>query len=222
MLESYAFYVILAGLAIGAIGWVWLTFRAFHVRSGWGWALVLFPPAAIVFVAQHFFAARAPARLLLTAAMVVALPFALSYYERHFLPLEPFEQLVDGQLRITLTGLEKFDYAKLRQKPTVVVLQMANSDVTDQTLEHLRGLERLSELDLNGTQVTDQGLATVAALPKLTTLRLARTPITDEGFRQHLMPKDSLKKLDLTGVEVKSKTKREWKNLQSEVREYVD
>jgi hypothetical protein len=51
---------------------------------------------------------------------------------------------------------------------------------------------------------------------------LARTHITDEGFKAHLASKESLLKLDLTGTEIKGKTKRDWKNAKPDQREYVD
>jgi hypothetical protein len=138
------------------------------------------------------------------------------------MPSPPYEQIVDGELRITLTGLKDFDYATLKEKPQTVVLQMANADVDDQTLEHLKGMAQLRELDLNGTRVTDRGLAVIATLPVLKTLRVARTKISDEGFRTHLFAKESLERLDLTSTEVKGKTKREWKKQRPAEREYVD
>src|SRR5262249_41233115 len=180
------------------------------------------PPLAFVFLARHFRRSRGPVLVLALAGLVIATPYALSYYERHFVKLGPHEQLVDGELRITLTGLQDFDYASLRSRPDVAVLQMANPDVDDQTLEHLRGLEQLRSLDLNGTRVTDEGLRVLAEVPRLQELRLARTRITDEGFKKHLGPKESLLKLDLTGTEVKGKTKRDWKKARPGERDYVD
>src|SRR5262249_31993449 len=143
-------------------------------------------------------------------------------YERHFIPLKPYEQVVDGELRITLTGLKDFDYASLRDRRQTVVLQMANGDVDDRTLEYLQGMDQLRKLDLSGTQITDEGLVAVAALPQLQELYLARTKITDEGFQKHLFSKESLRRLDLTATEVKGKTKRDWKKSRPTEREYVD
>lgn len=222
MLETYAFYAIALGLVLGIAGFLWLLIRAFKHSKGWGFAVLLFPPAGLLFLVKHFPKAKGPAWLLLATALLVGIPFAASYYERHFLPLKPYEQIVDGQLRITLTGLENFDYATLRDRPAVVVLQMANADVDDKTLEHLKGLEKLAELDLNGSKVTDAGLPTLAALPQLKTLRLARTKITDEGFKTHLSSKPTLVRIDLTSTEVKGKTKRDWKKQKPTEREYVD
>ena len=97
--------------------------------------------------------------------------------------LGPREKIVDGQRHITLTGWDRKDYGFLGSKRDVVVLQMANPDVTDQTLEHLKGMNRLKELDLNNTQVTDAGLKVLSDLPALATLRLKNTKVTDQGFQ---------------------------------------
>jgi len=222
MLEKYAIYVILLGALLAVAGFVWLVIRAFKYRPLWGWAVLLCPPAGLIFIWRHFSQLRGPVRVLVLAFVIAASPYALNYYERHFVPLKPFEQVVDGELRITLTGLKDFDYATLREKPQVVVLQMANPDVNDRTLEHLKGMDHLAMLDLNGTQISDEGLAVVAALPQLNTLRIARTKITDEGFRKSLFSKNSLLHLDLTGTEIKGKTKRDWKSQKPDEREYVD
>ena len=222
MLERYAFYIVALGVLLGVFAFVWLIVRAFRHKVLWGLGVIVFPPAGLIFIWRHFDKVVGPFSLLLFAGLLVAAPYATSYYESHFVPLKPYEQIVNGELRITLTGLKNFEYASLREKPQVVVVQMANSDVDDRTLENLKGLDHLTELDLNDSQITDQGLAIVAALPRLKTLRIARTKVTDEGFRLHLYPKESLIHLDLTGTEVQGKTKREWKRQKPEHREYVD
>jgi len=221
MLEQYAFYVLAAGALVGLVAFLWLVIRAFRESVGWGFAVLLVPPLGLLFVCFHFRKALAPVCMSLLAGALFGAPYAASYYERHYVPLQPYEQNVDGELRITLTGLTDFDYAKLKQKPETVVLQMANADVDDQTLENLKGMEQLRELDLNGTKITDGGLAVIAVLPSLKTLRIARTKVSDEGFRTHLLAKETLVHLDLTSTEVKGKTKREWKKKVAE-REYVD
>jgi len=222
MLETYSLYVIAASALLGFVGFIWLVVRAFHYRRWWGVTLIVFPPAALIFIGFHFRKAVGPICVLLLAAVMLGAPYAANYYESHFVPLKPYEQIVDGELRITLTGLKDFDYSTLRQKPQVVVLQMANPDVNDRTLENLRGMDHLTELDLNGAQITDAGLAIIAALPQLKTLRIARTKITDEGFHKFLFSKESLVRLDLTSTDVKTKTKRDWKKQKPDEREYVD
>lgn len=221
MLERYGFYCLVVGAVLALVAFVITVRRAFQAGAGWGVLTLIFPPTALVFAvrsAQN----RLPAGLFVAAAFLIGLPYALSYYERNFRPLEPYEQIVDGELRLTLTGLKDFDYAKLRDKPNVVVLQMANVDVNDTTLDYVAGLSNLRTLDVRDTQITDAGLAKIAALPALTELYLGRTKITDAGFKQYLAGKESLVKLDLTATEVKGKTKRDWKRQRPEMREYVD
>src|SRR5262249_8935235 len=95
-------------------------------------------------------------------------------------------------------------------KPDVVVLQMANPDVTDESIAPLKEMKGLQELDLSGTQVTDVGLTILKDLPALARLRLARTKITDQGFHDALFAKESLMQLDLRGTQVSHETGRAW------------
>jgi hypothetical protein len=222
MLERYGFYLLILGFLAGCIGWFWLVVAAFKVRWPWGVAVLVFPPGALIFVPRHYPSAKRPLLVLVLAGLIFATPYALSYYERKFGKLAPYEQIVAGELRITVTGVPAFDYSTLQSRPDVVVLQMANPDVTDETLDYLAGMAQLRNLDLNGTQITDEGLKRLADLPRLQELRLARTRITDAGFLTHLAPKESLRRLDLTGTAVKGKTKRDWKKAMPADREYVD
>jgi hypothetical protein len=222
MQEEHALYIFALGAVVALLGLLWLYVRAFREGVAWGLAVLLVPPVAVVFIIRHFRKAIGPICLLVLAGLIGATPYAVNYYEQHFMPLQPYEQMVDGELRITVTGLTDFDYATLKKKLDTVVLQMANPEVDDQTLEYLKGMEKLRDLDLNGTRITDQGLAILATLPNLKTLRLARTKITDDGFRTHLLGKETLVHLDLTSTEVKGKTKREWKKHRPAEREYVD
>jgi Leucine Rich repeat len=221
MLEQYGLYFLLAGLVLGVIGWIWLVVAAFKVGFLWG-LCGLIPPLGLLFIARHYRRARGPFFVLLLAALVFATPFGMNFYAQHFIKLGPHERVVDGELRITLTGLKDFDYSKIEARRDAAVLQMANEDVNDETLEYLKGMDRLYSLDLNGTRVTDKGLAIVASLPRLRELRLARTKITDEGFKKYLASKESLLKLDLTGTDVKGKTKRDWKKEKPRERDFVD
>src|SRR5262245_60085706 len=108
MLETFAIYVIAAGMLMGLVGYIWLDVRAFQQQRWWGVALLVFPPVALLFIFRHFRASAAPVCVLMLSGMVVAAPYAVNYYERHFVPLKPYEQIVDGELRITLTGLQNF------------------------------------------------------------------------------------------------------------------
>jgi hypothetical protein len=221
MVEEYAFFVLLAGLVVGAIGYIWLVIAAFKASKLWGFGVLLLPPLVLVFVLSHFRKSVAPLVLLLISGVLLGAPYAINYYIEQFVDLGPREKIVSGELHITLTGWHEADYSFLEKKRSAVVLQMANPDVTDQTLNYLRGMDQLRELDLNDTQVTDEALPLVAGLPRLEELRLARTKISDEGFRKHLSDKESLLKLDLTGTKVKGKSKREWKKAKAG-RDYLE
>jgi hypothetical protein len=95
----------------------------------------------------------------------------------------------DGKdVRVVLTGWKgkEEDYALVAKIPGVVELFMAHrqgaAPVTDRTLEVLRPLSRLRELDLDGTAVTDAGMPALAALSELTVLHLERTAVTGKGL----------------------------------------
>jgi hypothetical protein len=221
MLEAYGLYFLIAGFLVCALGYAWLLVRAFRDRILWGIALLV-PPLALFYVARHFKRARKPLLVILFGILLFATPYGLSYYAQHFVKLGPHERRVDGELRITLTGLKDFDYTTLRDRRDAAVLQMANVDVDDRTLEYLNGMDQLHALDVGGSQITDEGLRILADLPRLRELYLPRTKISDEGFKKYLATKDSLLKLDLTGTAVKGKTKRDWKKAKPQERDFVD
>jgi hypothetical protein len=217
----YGVFMLLQGLVLGAAGCIWLLIIAFKERTAWGVALLLFPPAALVFIPRHWRRSWRPLLLLVVGGWVAAAPYLVNYYHERYVDLGPWQKQVNGELHLTLTGWDRQDYSILQSKPTTVVLQMANPDVTDGTLVYLKGMKQLRELDLNDTQVTDEGLAVLAGLPALEELRLRGTKITDEGFKKYLSGKASLHKLDLRKTQVKGKTKREWKKAK-EGRELLD
>jgi hypothetical protein len=166
---------------------------------------------------------RWPLRLFLAGILLTATPFAYTHLIepivlRYFRP--PYVALVNGEVHVTLTGIPNYDYAKLPRFQAAAVLQMANPDVTDETLKLLRGFTQLRELDLNDTAITDAGLAELQHYPRLETLRLKNTRITDAGFRAHLLDRDSLKQIDVRETQVKSRTLRDWK-MQKEGRKFL-
>ena len=209
-MEGKAFYMQLGGLAVAAGAWIWLLARAFRQHRGWGLSSLVLPPVGLAFAGRHPRKGAAPLILLLLSIFVAAMPALYTL----FVPLDlgPHETIVDGQRHLTLTGWDRKDYSILKLKPDVVVLQMANPDVTDNSLESLQAMKTLQELDLSGTQVTDAGLKILESLPALSKLRLARTKITDQGFHSTLFAKDSLMQLDLSGTQVGRETVQAWRN----------
>jgi hypothetical protein len=190
-MDSYALYINLAGLAIVAVGCLGLIVRAFrHWRKG-----------------------LAPLMLIGIGLVVTGFPPVY----RLLVPIDlgPRERIVDGQRHITLTGWDRNDYTFLGSKHDVAVLQMANHDVMDQTLELLKGMNALKDLDLDNTQVTDAGLRILKDLPALNALHLRNTRITDQGFQEELARKESLQLLDLTGTQVSGETAQAWRKAKS-------
>lgn len=209
-LELYLANVLILAAVLALVGWIWLVIGAF--REGFVWGLTaLFPPTWLVYIPSKWKRAHKPLLLLSIAVLVGLLPYWMAEYHKRHASFGPREKMVDGELHITLTGWDGKDYALLAERPDVVVLQMANKDVDDETLKVIANLKELKELDLNDTNITDEGLAILAGLPLLSDLRLARTNVTEEGFQKHLAEKDTLMNVDLRGTKVASKTLRAWK-----------
>ena len=209
-MEGRAFYMQLGGLAVAALAWIWLLVRAFGQHRRWGLGSLVLPPVGLVFAGGHPRKGAAPLILFFLSILAAAMPALYTLYVP--LDLGPLEKIVDGQRHLTLTSWDRKDYSILKFKPDVVVLQMANPDVTDISLEPLQEMKALEELDLSGTQVTDAGLKILKDLPALSKLRLARTKITDQGFHSTLFAKDSLMQLDLSGTQVGRETVQAWRN----------
>lgn len=92
--------------------------------------------------------------------------------------LEPFDlQNVFAEgTRVTGAGLKS-----LREMKSLNELDLADTQVGDEGLVHLRGL-RLRWLRLAGTEVTDDGLDYLKELPGLEWLSLSGTKVTDAGL----------------------------------------
>jgi hypothetical protein len=208
-LETYIFWLLLAAGVLGAVGSIWLIVQAFRAGVWWGLGVLVFPPTALVFVPMRWGFARGPVALMLVAGVAAAGGLVTAQV---FQPSrDPRVKIVDGEQHVTLTRVVVDDYSFLANYPDVVVLQMANKDVTDVTLKHISGMTKLRELDLSDTKVTDEGLAELAKLPKLETLRLAGTAVTAEGFEKHLSGLPSLTQVDLSNCPAISSLKKEEK-----------
>jgi hypothetical protein len=212
--------VMIAGAAVVAAGWVWLLVRAFGAGRGWGFATLFVPPAGLAFTVTHFRRAVFPVLLCLAGLAVMAVPVIAA---RTGLTVDLGERvkIVDGERHVTLTGWDRTDYSILAKLPDTVVLQMANPDVTDATLDHLSGMPTLRELDVKDTQITDAGADTLAALPGLTIVRIARTKVTPDGVAK-LLAKPGLTQIDVRGLGVPAKALREWKNAAPDQRKYLN
>jgi hypothetical protein len=200
-METYSLYfMLLPGAVLALVGLLWWMVRFFRGTSK-RW------PTLFLFVG------------LILAGTSFLIPMVFEKWYGH----DPRKRIVDGDEHLTLTDSNLKGYDILDKEPDTVVLQMANADVTDDTLKRLAGMKKLRELDLNFTQVTDAGLEHLKAnAATLQQLRLMKTKITDEGFKAFLDAMPQLKSVDVSGTAVKTATLRKWKNADKENRSYVN
>lgn len=182
------------GAAVAALGLLWLPFR-------------LRQP-------------KVPLLLLVGGLAVAAAPSAIS---RLFpIDLSEIDKMVNGERHLTLTGWNKSDYSLLKEKTDAVIVQMANPDVTDDTLALLADFKKLKTLDLNDTKITDAGLARLEQLPALDTLHLERTAVTDAGVLKHLKDHPTLRIIWLRATKVTPEAAEELKAAKKGRRVMVD
>ncbi len=202
-------FILYAGIVLLVIGGLWLLVTAYRRSMKRGLAVTLIPILAPWHVANAWPATRGP--LVLLMAGITAAVFPPAYTRLRPIDLGERVKLVEGEKHVTLTGWDKTDYSALAQHPDCVVLQMANGDVTDDTLKFVAPLAQLRELDLDGTGVTDAGLKSLAGLVKLERLRIARTKVTDAGFRGSVAPLPALKQLWCPETAISRESLNAWK-----------
>ncbi|HVC95449.1 MAG TPA: hypothetical protein VND64_17260 [Pirellulales bacterium] len=118
---------------------------------------------------------------------------------RRWLPQDYFDEVREVHFTrapVTDDGLEH-----LRGLTGLQVLFLGGAHVTDSGLTHLQRLTGLEALWLNGTQVTDAGLAHLQGLTKLKSLDFSSTQVTDAGL-VNLQRLSRLEWLDLTDTQV--------------------
>jgi hypothetical protein len=211
--ERTGLAILVAGLCLLGVGFLWFVVRGFRTSTGWGF-VALIPGVNLLFPAFHFRRASGPLALMLLGGLVAASPLALNKIFGDRVRTDAVVEEKAGEELLTLTKADPAQYPKVREKTTWAVIQWANPDVTDEHVEWLRGMNDLRELDLNTAAITDKSLAVLATLPKLESLRIGCPNVTDEGFRAHILPLANLKQLDLTGSKVKRSTAGEWTNAQ--------
>jgi Leucine Rich repeat len=203
---QYAYPLLLAGLAVTALGGLWLVGRA--VRD-WRWWMLAAPVTLPVYLVRRTRRALGPILVIILGAALATAPAVID----RLVPIDlgPRDKMVDGERHLTLTGWDRTDYADLlRQKPDTVVLQMANADVTDETLALLKDMTKLRKLDVRDTQVTDAGLWKLTALPALRELDVSGTKVTDQGVRDVLTLLPELKRLWVERTAVTAAAARDW------------
>ncbi len=134
----------------------------------------------------HFRKSLKPLVLILAGLLIGAVPFAFSHGLELLMGLGERERIIAGERHLVLTGWDRPDYSILTSRTDVVVLEIGNPNVDDQTLKLLLPLTKLRELTLNDSVISDEGLKLLRQLPALESLRVARTKITKEGVVEFL------------------------------------
>lgn len=96
------------------------------------------------------------------------------------------------------------DLAPLGPLQWVNRIDMSWMPVDDEGASHLRGLQQLTTLKLNGAAITDRGLEYLIDCKSLKRLELHRAPITDAGL-EYLTDLTTLENLDLSGTKITGK-----------------
>jgi len=217
--------LLFGGLLLLVVGLLWLIVQA-HRSSGFLLAALLIltsPVGPLVYGLIHFRKSLKPLVVILVGLLIGAAPFAFSHGLELLIGLGERERFIAGERHLVLTGWDRPNYNILSSRADVVVLELANPNVDDETLKLLLPLTKLRELTLNDSVISDEGLKLLRQLPALESLRIARTKITKEGVVEFLAdPPAKLKELDVSGNSIPASALRKWKNQEPEIRRYVN
>jgi hypothetical protein len=217
--------LLFGGLLLLVAGLIWLIVRSCRSRGFLLASLLVLttPVGPLIYGLIHFRKCLRPLVLILAGLLTGALPFAFSHGLELLMGLGERERIIAGERHLVLTGWDRPDYSILNSRTDVVVLEMANPNVDDETLKLLLPLTNLRELTLNDSLISDAGLQLLRQLPALESLRIARTKITKDGIVEFLAdPPAKLKELDVSGNSIPASALRKWKNQEPEIRRYVN
>lgn len=225
MSELVGVGLLFGGLLLLVVGLLWLIVQAYRSRGIIPAALLVLttPLGPLLYGLIYFRKSRKPLVLILSGLLIGAAPFAFSHGLELLLGLGERERIIAGERHLVLTGWDQPDYSILNSRSDVVVLEMANPNVDDETLKLLLPLTKLRELTLNDAVISDEGLKLLRQFPALESLRVARTKITKDGVVEFLAdPPAKLKELDVSGNSIPASALRKWKNQEPETRRYVN
>ena len=225
MSEVVGVGLLFGGLLLLVAGLLWLIAQAYRSRGIFFAALLVLttPVGPLLYGLIHFSKSLKPLILILAGLLIGAVPFAFSHGLELLMGLGERERMIAGERHLVLTGWDRPDYSILSSRSDVVVLEMANPNVDDETLNLLLPLVKLRELTLNDSVISDEGLQFLRQLPALESLRVARTKITKDGVVEFLAdPPAKLKELDVSGNSIPASALRKWKNQEPETRRYVN
>jgi hypothetical protein len=217
--------LLFGGLLLLVAGLIWLIVQSYRSRGFLLASLLVLttPVGPLIYGLIHFRKCLRPLVLILAGLLTGAVPFAFGHGLELLMGLGERERIIAGERHLVLTGWDRPDYSILNSRTDVVVLEMANPNVDDETLKLLLPLTNLRELTLNDSVISDAGLQFFRQLPALESLRIARTKITKDGIVEFLAdPPAKLKELDVSGNSIPASALRKWKNQEPEIRRYVN
>lgn len=211
--EQFGFAILVAGIVVAAMGYLWLILRALRTSAGWGIATLLLPLIGpIAFLVRHFPRAKSPATVALLGLVLIFLPLAINAAFGEKQAPHALQRTTGGVKELTATNAVNPDYEAISANLDLEIIQAARADFTDDVAERLRGLAKLKTLDLSDSAITDKSLAIIATLPALEKLSLARVKgITEAGFQDTVLNMPSLKEIDVRGTAIKVETLRAWR-----------
>lgn len=211
--EQFGFAILVAGIVVATIGYLWLILRAFRTSTGWGIATLIVPVIGpLAFLSKHFPRAKSPVTLVLLGFVLVFLPLAINAAFGEKQAQHALQRTTGGMKEFTATNAVNPDYDAISVNSDLTTVQAARADFTDEVAERLRGLTKLKTLDLSDSTITDKSLAIIATLPTLEKLSLARVKdISEAGFQDTILKMPSLKEIDVRGTVIKVETLRAWR-----------
>lgn len=122
------------------------------------------------------------------------------------LPTPGYQSTVDPNLFFSLRekALSDDKWKSLGQRQTLEVLELANSNLTDQRMMYLKDLRDLKGLDISKTHITDKGIAVLKDFPKLELLIMNGIDLSKTDAHS-LSKLTALKELDISNTGINSK-----------------
>jgi hypothetical protein len=80
-------------------------------------------------------------------------------------------------------------------------LQLGQTAITDRALQHLAGLQNITDLSVYETDVTDDGMPAVASMTNLRALEISHTKVSGAGL-QHVLSLPRLQRLQVSGSRI--------------------
>jgi serine/threonine-protein kinase len=123
------------------------------------------------------------------------------------------------ELCLHLTAVTDSDLIHLKDRPSMVLVNLSETGVRGPGLVHLEGQEKLVQLDLTQTPIIEAELARLKNMPGLQTVRLTKTNVTDACL-VHLKAVKYLRNLYIQGTQITDQGVRDLQTAMPQVKVY--